>query len=247
MSLMEQYFSELVIDHAHQVIAEDYDLSLDRSHSFGPTHPKLVKKLLLLAAQTDGLAIPKELKFTKELQKTLKELTAKDLFVQVYHSLSEVSAHLPEGQQWPISSLIHIGSEQIVQPNLSYPQIIDWPGYLTLVISESDRPSAPTSFSLSLLDDTLSFFFSYDLWRPEGKVQQLQKKIKEALAELPLQKLEVSGLVFKIKSSNNDEIQARLKNNGFSVTKKSDELWMSIPLSWPTSVFEQWKKAIKNN
>lgn len=247
MSFMEQYFSELVIDHAHQVIAEDYDLSLERTHSFGPTHPKIVKKFLTQAALTNAFALPTELKMVKELQKTLRELHQKDLYVRVYNSLPEVSAHLPESKQWPILSLIHIWDENLVNTNGSYPQILDWPGYLTLVISENELSSPPINYSAALLDECLSFFFSYDLWRPEGKVRQLQKNVKEALAELSPEKLEVSGLVFKIKSPKNDDLVAKLKNNGFSVSKKSDEVWMSIPLSWPTKVFEQWKKAIEIN
>ncbi len=247
MSLIEQFFSQLVIDHAHQVIAEDFDLSLERSHSFGPTHPRLVKALINQAAQTNGYQISNELKFPIELQKTLKLITGKELFVHVFNSLSEVSAYLPDSNQWAISSLIHIRSENFVDINQSFPQIFDWPGHLTLVINESNQSPAPTHFGVSLLDDTLSFFFSYDLWRPEGKIRALQRNIKDTLAELPLEKLEVSGLVFNFKSSMNDEIYSRLKNNGFSVTKKSDELIMSIPLSWPSSVLEQWKKAIKNN
>jgi hypothetical protein len=247
MSFMEQYFSELVIDHAHQVIAEDYDLSLERTHSFGPTHPRMVKKLLTQAALTDALELPTELKFIKELQKTLRELHQKDLFVTAYHSLSEVSGCLPESKQWPILSLIHIWDEKLVNTNGTYPQILDWPGYLTLVISENELATSPLSFGMSLLDESLSFFFSYDLWRPEGKVHQLQQNVKEALAELSHEKLEVSGLVFKIKSPKNDEFVTKLKNNGFTVSKKSDEIWMSIPLTWPTKVFEQWKKALEIN
>lgn len=247
MSFREQYFSELVIDHAHQVIPEDFDLSLAREHSFGPTHPRLVKKFLGQAALHNGFALSKELQLVKELKKTLKELHGRDLFISVFNSTNELSSYFPESKHWPIFSLIHIWNTDLVDNNKTYPQILDWPGYLTLVVSEKDHSTAPISFSMTLLDETLSFFLSYDLWRPEGKIQKLQQNIKEALAELPLEKLEVEGLIFKLKSSLNNHLENKLKNNGFSVSRKSDELWMSIPLSWPTSVFEQWKKALEIN
>lgn len=247
MSFMEQYFSELVIDHAHQLIPEDFDLSLNRSHSFGPTHPKLVKKFLTQVALPNGLALASDLKLKQELQKTLKLLHKKDFYVSTFNSVKEVSAYLPEAINWKISSLIHIQSLNLVDTNCSYPQIIDLPGYMAVVVSESELPSAPISWGMTLLDDCLSFFFSYDLWRTEGKIHKLSENVKEALAELSVEKLEVSGLVFKIKDPGNDLLQEKLKNNGFQVSKLEDILVLSIPLTWPTTVFEQWRRAIKKD
>ncbi|GEM_PF-4634863 len=247
MSFMEQYFSELVIDHAHQLIPEDFDLSLSRAHSFGPSHPRLVKKFLTQAASPNALALASDLKLKQELQKTLKELHKKDFFISSFSSIHEVSAYLPESKNWKISSLIHIQSLDLVDTNCSYPQILDLPGYMTLVVSETELPSAPISLGMTLLDECLSFFFSYDLWRAEGKIHKLHKNVKEALAELSTEKLEVSGLVFKIIDPQNDLHQKKLKDNGFQVTKLDNTLILSIPLTWPTTVFEQWKRAIKKD
>lgn len=247
MSSLEQFFSKLVIDHAHQVIEEDYDLSLNRAHSFGPTHPRLVKNFLTKASDTNGLAITTELKFVKELKKTLHSLHQKDFFIAVFHSLSEVSAHLPKSNEWPILSMVNIWEEKIIDPSSSKSHILDWPGYLTIVISENELLETTPTFAMTLLDETLSFFLSFDLWRAEGKIQKLKTNITEALKTLPVETLEVTGLVFRMKVQNSSALLSSLKNHGIGVSTQSDEIIMSIPLSLPTTVFEQFKKAIDLN